>query len=210
MSSTSTSTYTPITPAPKASDQRLLRFEPWSQTHFDRWGSEPRSTYVERFWLPVVGPSSLVLARDIAAGFESSNGAYSVSASHQAAAIGVSESQLHRVLDRLVQFGLAKHVDPNTVALRTAWPVIGTGAIRQLTPPLRQQHCDSLLLTDTLDAEHAPNRVLWRLTIAAHAKGVSAVELDAELRRAGCGQQFRVELVDWANKTPRYGRHRKA
>jgi hypothetical protein len=191
----STSTFTPPAASQPAPQQRLLCLEPWAQPHFDRWGSEPRSTYVERFWLPVIGPSSLVLARSITTGFESNNGSYRVDASHQATAIGVSPSQLRRVLDRLVVFGVAKTLGPDMFCIRTMWPVIGSGAIRQLTASLHQQHSDWLLLTDTLDADNAPNRVLWRLTIAAHAKGVSAVDLDAQLRRLRCDQQFRIELA---------------
>ncbi len=206
----STSTTRSLTEPSLNGTSKMLAFQPWTDPHFDRWGSEPRSSYVERFWLPVLGPSSIVLARNIATAFDSNNGSYRINSAVQAASVGLAPGQLRRVIERLIGFGLAKYCDPNTVALRTAWPLIGSSAIRQLPKPLYQLHSDWILLTDTLDLASVQQRECWRLTIAEHGKGTSPVDLDAILRRLGCDQQLRIELVDWLNMTPRYGRQQKA
>ena len=44
---------------------------PWSDEVIDTLGHDPRSPYVERFWLGILGPSATWLARAIAYGFES-------------------------------------------------------------------------------------------------------------------------------------------
>jgi hypothetical protein len=206
----STSTNRSLTEPSLNGASKMLAFQPWNDPHFDRWGSEPRSSYVERFWLPVLGPSSIVLARNIMAAFDSNNGGYRINSAVQAGSVGLAPGQLRRVIERLVGFGLAKYCDPNTVALRTAWPLIGSSAIRQLPKAISQLHSDWILLTDTLDPDSVQQREFWRLTVAEHGKGASPVDLDAALRRLGCAQQLRIELVDWINRTPTYGRKRKA
>ena len=37
-----------------------LAIEPWPDPVIDRLGHDPRSAYVERFWLSILGPSKIV------------------------------------------------------------------------------------------------------------------------------------------------------
>ena len=37
-----------------------LRVEPWPDPVIDEVGHDPRSAYVETFWLPVLGPSTTI------------------------------------------------------------------------------------------------------------------------------------------------------
>jgi hypothetical protein len=37
---------------------RALRIEPWADPVIDHLGHDPRSAYVEHFWLPILGPLS--------------------------------------------------------------------------------------------------------------------------------------------------------
>ena len=47
-----------------------LAIRPWPDPVIDTLGHDPRSLYVERFWLPTLGPTSLLLLRRIAAGLD--------------------------------------------------------------------------------------------------------------------------------------------
>ena len=38
---------------------RRLRVEPWADPVVDHLGHDPRSAYVEQFWLPILGPLSM-------------------------------------------------------------------------------------------------------------------------------------------------------
>ena len=57
-----------VTPDPKTAPISLppprpkLRVEPWHDALIDEVGYDPRSDYVEAFWLPVLGPSTTWLA----------------------------------------------------------------------------------------------------------------------------------------------------
>ena len=50
----------PVFPIPTVS------VEPWPDPVIDELGHDPRSAYVERFWLPVLGPSTVWLLRRLA------------------------------------------------------------------------------------------------------------------------------------------------
>lgn len=58
-----------VTPDPKTAPISLppprpkLRVEPWHDALIDEVGYDPRSDYVEAFWLPVLGPSTTFLLR---------------------------------------------------------------------------------------------------------------------------------------------------
>ena len=56
--------------APVGSARRPVRVVPWLDPVVDRRGHDPRSTYVERFWLGTLGPTATFLMRRLAAGFD--------------------------------------------------------------------------------------------------------------------------------------------
>jgi hypothetical protein len=43
-----------------AAERPHLRVEPWPDPVIDEVGHDPRSAYVETFWLQVLGPTSIV------------------------------------------------------------------------------------------------------------------------------------------------------
>jgi hypothetical protein len=53
------------TPSPEesgrspATERLWLRIEPWLDPVIDEVGYDPRSEYVETFWLPVLGPTTI-------------------------------------------------------------------------------------------------------------------------------------------------------
>ena len=40
-------------------DELVVRIRPWSDDVVDKLGFDPRSSYVEDFWLPTLSPSSM-------------------------------------------------------------------------------------------------------------------------------------------------------
>ena len=49
---------------------RTVRVAPWHDPVVDRRGHDPRSVYVEQFWLGVLGPTATWLLRRLVAGFD--------------------------------------------------------------------------------------------------------------------------------------------
>src|SRR5258706_9957775 len=67
----------------------VLTIRPWPDDVIDALGHDPRSIYVERFWLGVLGPSTIWLLRRIAMGFESSPAGFELPLGETAQAIGI-------------------------------------------------------------------------------------------------------------------------
>lgn len=124
-----------------------IRVRPWPDAVIDTLGHDPRSLYVETFWLPTLGPTTLLLARHLARRFEERDDEEAfdlpVAATAQALGLGPREgrnSPLFRSLGRLVQFDLAyAHAD-------------GTVAVRRNLPPVNRRHARRL--PDHLQVEH--------------------------------------------------------
>jgi hypothetical protein len=85
---------------------------PWPDPVLDAIGHDPRSWYVETFWLPTLGPTALLLLRHLADRFESNPKGVDLPVADTAAALGLGprtgqQSPLVRSLTRLQQFELA-------------------------------------------------------------------------------------------------------
>ena len=97
-----------------------------------------RSPYVERYWLPTVGPTTLCLARRIGLDAE---GALAIVYSDEllAAQLGVAPGVLRKTLRRMTQFNLATEISGWHYVVETVWPAIAERHIRRLPQPLRAE-----------------------------------------------------------------------
>src|SRR3954462_3352447 len=90
-----------------------LHVRPWPDPVIDAVGHDPRSHYVERFWLGILGPSTTWLLRRIAPDLEASPAGVRVPPTEPAKALGLGHmggrhSPFVRALTRLCQFELAQ------------------------------------------------------------------------------------------------------
>src|SRR5262245_42123366 len=77
---------TPPPPSPPI----LLTVRPWPDPVIDTVGHDPRSVYVEQFWLSVLGPSTVLLFRRLALLFDLAPDGFSLDLGQTAAALGLS------------------------------------------------------------------------------------------------------------------------
>jgi hypothetical protein len=109
-------------------------------------GFDPRSPYVEAYWLGTLGPSTTWLLRRIATGLEASPDGFVLDLGTCARELGLGDkggrtSPFARALGRLVQFDLAR------------WhPADGALEVRRNVPPLNRRQV--LHLTENLRASH--------------------------------------------------------
>jgi hypothetical protein len=123
----------------------VLHVYPWPDQLVDKVGFDPRSTYVEDFWLAILGPSTVWLLRRFAAGFDYSPDGFDLDLAETARSIGISDrSSRHapflRAMNRTVQFGLARLQGPDALAVRRRIPPLARRHLRQLSPALQQRH----------------------------------------------------------------------
>lgn len=103
------------------------------------------SLYVERFWLPVLGPSSVLLARrlyfDLSFRPPGSVGDVDATLTYGfvdlAQSLGIKPAVLRHTLGRLVSFSLLTPGEPALLPLR--WPPLRAGQVDRLPDALRAE-----------------------------------------------------------------------
>jgi hypothetical protein len=122
-----------------------LAVEPWPDPVIDEVGHDPRSPYVERFWLAILGPSTVWLLRRLADGLDRSPEGFRLDLQETAHAIGVGmrggrSSPFLRSLDRSCRFGAARLVGHDVLAVRRKLPPLRQGQIARLPEALQREH----------------------------------------------------------------------
>lgn len=129
-----------------------IHVRPWSDPIIDTLGHDPRSIYVETFWLPTLGPTSLLLLRHLASRFDeisrdSNQPTITVTLpimeTSLTLGIGPKEgnhSPLRRTFARLEQFDLARPDGQGAIAVRRNVPPINRRHVRRLPPLLQTAH----------------------------------------------------------------------
>jgi hypothetical protein len=123
-----------------------LTVRPWPDSVLDQVGHDPRSAYVERFWLGVLGPSCVLFLRRLANELEANPAGFELPLAETAKALGLGmkggrNSPFLRTISRCVQFHLA-HLEPENRMLlaRRKLPPLTRGQITRLPEPLQLQH----------------------------------------------------------------------
>lgn len=123
----------------------VLHVLPWPDEVIDHLGFDPRSAYVEEFWLPVLGPSTLWLLRRLAAGFDYSPDGFDLDLAETARSLGLGDksgrhSPFVRALNRCTQFGMAQLTRPDQILVRRRFPALGRHHLRRMSPALQARH----------------------------------------------------------------------
>lgn len=134
----------PSTQLPAVLTRPYLTVVPWRDAVVDRVGFDVRSTYVELFWLSVLGPTSTWLLRRIVTGLDEYPLGYELDLGQTAGALGLSWSPatsnpFSKALHRCVMFGAA-HLITNGIAVRRRLPLVGERHLRRMPVHLRAAH----------------------------------------------------------------------
>jgi hypothetical protein len=126
-------------------DLETMTVRPWPDPVIDALGHDPRSQYVERFWLGVLGPSTTWLMRLLATGFEASPSGFELVLSEAATVLGLGSrggrhSAFMRALARCCRFDLAESRGPDVLAVRRKIPPLNRRQLVQLSPALQESH----------------------------------------------------------------------
>ena len=121
-----------------------LHIKPWPDAVIDRVGHDPRSAYVEQFWLGILGPSTTWLLRRLAAGLERAPAGFDLILSDTARSLGLGgegrSSPFVRALGRCCQFQLACSEDEATLAVRRKLPPLNRRQLVRLPDPVQAEH----------------------------------------------------------------------
>lgn len=101
----------------------VVRVVPWIDPVVDAVGTDPRSAYVEQFWLPVLGPSATWVLRRLADRFDATPDGFDLDVAETACSVGIGgpdsrHTPMRRALRRCARFGLLRPGGTDEVAVR--------------------------------------------------------------------------------------------
>lgn len=182
-------------PGPESEVQRLMKAAlppvvevvSWHESAFEIQGHDPRSAYVERFWLGLLGPSTTWLLRRFARGLDECPQGFRVDLVETGRALGLGESlsrnsATQRSVLRACQFGAAYRVSTNRLAVRSHLPTLTRRQVARLPENLQRAH--ERWTTQPLDEDE-----MRRATAAARgliAAGEHLGDVERQLRAWGC------------------------
>ena len=119
----------------------VLSIRPWPDDVIDALGFDPRSPYVETYWLGILGPSTTWLLRRLAGHLEDHPEGFELPLAETARQLGLGDrggrhSPFLRAVTRTVQFDLAEPVGDGVLAVRRKVPPLNRRQLQRLSPAL--------------------------------------------------------------------------
>jgi hypothetical protein len=161
-----------------------LSIESWQDPVIDELGHDPRSAYVERFWLPVLGPSTVWFLRRLADRIDAEPQGFELDLVETAQSLGVGmrggrHSPMLRTVERSCRFGAARMIGTTGLAVRRRLAPLTRAQTERLPSTLAREHSNWL-------ARPRPDRNLDDLRNRARSLALSMVDLgedDASIER---------------------------
>lgn len=122
-----------------------LTVESWQDPVIDELGHDPRSTYVERFWLPVLGPSTIWFLRRLADQLDVHPEGFELDLVETAQSLGVGmrggkHSPMLKTVERTCRFGAARMMGVTGLAVRRRLAPLTRAQSERLPLALREEH----------------------------------------------------------------------
>jgi len=180
-----------------------LRVEPWLDPVIDEVGYDPRSAYVETFWLAVLGPSTTWLLRQLAIRLEESAGGIEIDVEDTARSLGLGErlgpnAPFARTLKRCVDFDMAEWRGPGLLAVRRVLPPLARRHIRRLPESLQTRHEAAQHERRPMPPADSLRRHGYQLALSLVDLGEDQHTTEQQLRRLRFHPALATECAAWA------------
>ena len=182
----------------------VVHVTPWDDPVVDRRGHDPRSAYVEQFWLSVLGPTATWLLRRLVAGFDHQPDGYELDVAGTARALGLSvtkgmASPFAKAVQRCVMFGVVQRLDATlgrAAAGAARSPSATCCACRRSCRAAHEQWTTTTIHLDALARAHA-------LATAMLAAGDDRGVLEPQLVAVGVPPPAAAEACELLRQTGR-------
>ncbi len=176
---------------------------PWVDNRFDDIGFDPRSAYVEQYWLATLGPSSTWFLR-YCAGLLDHTSCASLNLHEAASALGIkheggASSAMIRTIARACRFRTARIVGDRALAVRRRLPPISNRQFQRLSNEERRRHQE--FLASLTSREAVANRQQQRarqLALGLISCGDTINETERLLSGMRMHPAIVAEAVHWA------------
>jgi hypothetical protein len=181
----------------------VLAVRSWIDPVVDALGHDPRSPYVEHFWLPVLGPSATFLVRRLADGIERAPDGFDLPLADTARALGLGmktgrHGPFVRAIHRCCQFGASRLVGDATLEVRRRLPPLSRHQVLRLPPHLSDAH--QRWQDEQANQARGPLMVerARRLAASLLELGESATETAEQLERWRVDPEVAGAAIEWA------------
>jgi len=179
----------------------------WPDHVIDVRGHDPRSWYVEHFWLPVLGPTCIWLLRRVAFELDLVENGFTTSRDDMARSLGLSgrqgrHSPFSRALSRCVAFEVARWQGKDVLAVRRKLPPLPGRHLLRLTPKLQRAHDAWSEVSARVPSFEDHRRRARRLAVGLLELGHEVDAMEAQLLRWGVHPALAHDAVTWARALP--------
>jgi len=187
-----------------------LAVRPWTDPVIDALGHDPRSPYVERFWLAILGPSTTWLLRLLAAELDVNPAGFELDLAEAAKVLGIGSrggrhSPFMRALTRCCRFDLAALHPDGARVVRRKLPPLNRRQLLRLPPSLQQTHREWQEADLAVPAADQLRRRACGLALSLLELGEDCDEAERQLVRWKFHPVLARESAEWA-----WDRHRRA
>lgn len=180
-----------------------IRVVAWPDPVIDRLGYDPRSLYVETFWLGVLGPTSTWLLRRLAARFDDDPAGFDMDLDDTARALGLGgrsgrHAPFRRALVRCVTFEAARQQGPTTLAVRRKLPPLPRRHLQRLPVSLQTEHVRWVTAARRSPILDEARRRSRRLALGLLESGEAGAAVEAQLVRWQVHPAMAHEATGWA------------
>jgi hypothetical protein len=181
-----------------------LTIRAWPDAVIDEIGHDPRSGYVERFWLSLLGPSATWLLRRLADGLDERPDGFELDLALTAVSLGLGRrggksGPFMRTIERCCYFGVAQRCEPTTLRVRRKLPPLTRVQLARLPEPLQAEHDEHLARAGAPTPDVAQLRAhARRLARSLLDLGEDATAAERQLHRWRVHPALAREAVEWA------------
>lgn len=175
---------------------------PWEIESDAKTGHDPRSAYVEHFWLGTLGPSTTWFLRYCAAQLDGADGA-AVELNEVAARLGIghrggTSSPMSRAVVRACRFRAARPAGPGTLAVRRRLPTLNRRQIQRLSAEAQRRHELFMMAATAASGVEEQRRKARRLALGLIECGDGYDDAELQLGRWRFHPAMAAEAVRWA------------
>lgn len=190
------------TPSPSDPPVDQIYITTWDDPIVDRLGHDPRSNYVEQFWLGVLGPSTIWFLRHCRNELDRSPSGFVLDLAETAGALGLGHkggrsSPLARSIVRAGRFGAARAIDTSQLQVRRRLPPLNRGQLSRLPPLVQHRHQAFLDAEVQLDHSTLQQRAR-RLALGLVVCGDGIDDAELQLGQWRFHPSIAADAVRWA------------
>jgi hypothetical protein len=180
-----------------------LRISRWDDPVLEAVGHDPRSAYVERFWLALLGPSTTLLVRRIASELEAHPDGFDLALEETANALGLGvrgglSGPFYRALARTGQFHITKANGPGELAARTKLQTLTRHQVDRLPATLREEHAAWVASANATPSAEERRTRARRLALSLLQLGEPLEAAELQLHRWKFHPGLAHEALRWA------------